>query len=182
METLETCKAEATTVALTQGKLTFGGISHTGFSDRGHSYPWLVSACSGFSPVPNQHHMSSLCSFLSYLLDIKIASLICLGWPPDTGHWFWLRNRTEPIRNAYFSWRNNTHDALLLLRELTNLSTYAMGLTLKRQVSEWKLFFLWGEHLGVIFPCVNSVSSCLTHTKTPGCQTHKLACQTLSIH
>lgn len=53
---------------------------------------------------------------------------------------------------------------------------------LKRQGGGWELFFLSGEHLGVIVPCVNSVSFRLTHTKTPGCQTRKLASQTLSVH
>lgn len=73
-------------------------------------------------------------------------------------------------------WQNGTHDALLPLTELINYSTYAIGLILKGQVTERKLFFPFGEHLGVIFPHVKSVSSCLNHTETPGRQIHTAAC------
>lgn len=155
---------------------------HTDFCSKGHNYPWHDFAWLVSLQFKINIHTSSV-FFLPYLLNIwRFLSLICLGWPPDADHWFLLRNWVQPIRNAYFFWQNGTHDALLPLTELTNHTAFATGRILKGQVTESKLFFPFGEHLGAIFPYVRSVSSCLTHTKTPGHQIHPLTCHIPSVH
>ena len=134
-----------------------------------------------FSLKPTPHNPTVL--FLPYLLNIwRFFSVICFGWPPDTDPWIFLRNRAESTGNACVFWQTVTHDALLPLLEQTKCSACTTGLILKGQVTERKLFFPFGEHLGVIFPDVKSVSSCLTHTKTPGCQIRTPACRLWSVH
>lgn len=77
-----------------------------------------------------------------------------------------------------FFWQNGTHATSLSLTELTNCSAYCRKTHLERTGQ----FFPFRTHLGVIFPHVKYVSSCLIPIKTPGLQIPKPARQIPSAH
>ena len=144
------------------------------------SVTWLCLL--GFSSVQNQHH-SPYCVLSSLSPQYLKISLFDLPWTTSRHRPLdFTKKSAAPSGTAYFFWQKGTHDALLPLTKLINCSACTIGLILKGQVTERKLFFPLGEHLGAIFLHVESVSSCLNHTKTPGHQIHKPACQISSVH